>query len=142
LIHGQVLEAWLPYLKAERVVVADDEAAANPLMRAAMAMAVPLQIEVVLSPLEDTDFEALESDPKRTLVLLRDVAAAVKARAHGLPAGPLNVGNVHAGTGRIQITRSIFLNELERGQLRKLGDEGMGVTLQAVPTEALKNLPS
>ena len=29
LIHGQVIEAWLPHLHIERVVVADDEAAAD-----------------------------------------------------------------------------------------------------------------
>ena len=40
LIHGQVVEAWLPHLKVSRVVVADDEAAQSPLIRAAMGMAV------------------------------------------------------------------------------------------------------
>ena len=39
LIHGQVVEAWLPHLKVQRVVVADDEAASSPLIRAAMALA-------------------------------------------------------------------------------------------------------
>ncbi|HEX8536183.1 MAG TPA: PTS sugar transporter subunit IIB, partial [Cystobacter sp.] len=40
LFHGQVVEAWLPHLKVSRVIVADDEAAASPLVRAAMALAV------------------------------------------------------------------------------------------------------
>ncbi len=39
LIHGQVVEAWLPHLKVSRVVVADDEAASSPLVRAAMSLA-------------------------------------------------------------------------------------------------------
>ena len=39
LIHGQVVEAWLPHLHIERIVVADDEAAGDPLTSAAMQLA-------------------------------------------------------------------------------------------------------
>ena len=41
LLHGQILEAWLPRLGAREVVVADDDAAASPLARAAMTLALP-----------------------------------------------------------------------------------------------------
>ena len=122
--------------------MADDEAASNPLMRAAMTMAVPPHVQVVLSPLASTDFAAIAQDPIRTLLLVRDVAAAVTAREHGLPAGSLNVGNVHAGAGRSQVTRSVFLTDLERDQLHALVDGGMKVWLQAVPTEAIVPLLS
>ena len=56
LIHGQVVEAWLPHLKVARVVVADDEAAGSPLIRAAMALAVQSAIEVLIQPLGAVDF--------------------------------------------------------------------------------------
>lgn len=98
-------------------------------------MAVPNHIQVVLTPVAQTDFTAFAADSVRTLVLLRDVAAAVTARAHGLPDGVLNLGNVHAGSGRTQVTRSVFLTDLEKTQLRALISGGMAVTLQAVPNE-------
>src|SRR5262249_57994578 len=41
LVHGQVLEAWLPALDAQGILVADDEAAGNVLARSAMALAIP-----------------------------------------------------------------------------------------------------
>jgi mannose/fructose/N-acetylgalactosamine-specific phosphotransferase system component IIB len=128
-----VLEAWVPHLNIERLVVADDEAAGNALMRAAMTMAVPENVEVVISKVDETDFPALAKDPVPSLVLLRDVSAAVTARRFGLPEGPLNIGNVHAGMGRAQVTRAVFLTEAERADLKNLG---MLVTLQAVPSEA------
>ena len=62
LIHGQVVEAWLPHLKVSRVVVADDEAASSPLIRAAMALAVQSAIEVQILPLAQVDFAALSKD--------------------------------------------------------------------------------
>ena len=36
LLHGQILEAWVPRLEIEKVTVADDAAAASPLALAAL----------------------------------------------------------------------------------------------------------
>lgn len=142
LIHGQVVEAWLPHLKVRRVVVADDAVAADPLAKAAYALAVPPEVEVVLAPVAALDFGALAQDGVRTLVLFRDVPAAVAARAHGLPAGPLNLGNVHAGPGRVSVSRSVFLDDADRQALSTLAAGGMAVSIQAVPVEAPQPLPA
>lgn len=131
-----MVEAWVPHLKVERLIVADDEASANPLMRAAMTMAVPSNVEVRISRIDQTDFAALAKDDVRSLVLLRDIAAALAARRQGLPDGPLNIGNVHAGMGRVQVTRSVFLTGEERIQLSRLAVLGMPATVQSVPSES------
>ena len=136
LIHGQVIEAWLPHLSVTRVVVIDDDAAKDPLARAAYGMAIPEDVELVLSPVAAVDFVRLASDSVRTLVLFRDVKAAVASRAHGLPDGLLNVGNVHAGPGRVSVSRSVFLDADDAGALENLARGGMTVSVQAVPTDA------
>jgi PTS system mannose-specific IIB component len=135
LIHGQVVEAWLPHLKVARVVVADDEAASSPLVRAAMALAVQSSIEVQIQPLAQVDFAAVSRDPVRTLVLFRDVAAVPFAREHGLKVDHLNLGNVHFGSGRRQVSPSVFLAEPELQALQKLAGEGVRVEARAVPSE-------
>jgi mannose/fructose/N-acetylgalactosamine-specific phosphotransferase system component IIB len=122
-------------VNAQRLLVVDDEAAHNPLMRAAMTMAVPRQIQVQLATLDEVDFEAIDGDAVRTLVLFREVSGALAAREHGLPDGELNIGNVHAGNGRHQVTRSVFLTDEERTQLKELALSGMKITMQAVPTQ-------
>jgi PTS system mannose-specific IIB component len=135
LIHGQVVEAWLPHLKVARVVVADDEAASSPLVRAAMALAVQSAIEVQIQPLAQVDFAAVSRDPVRSLVLFRDVASVPYAREHGLKLEHLNLGNVHFGTGRRQVSPSVFLAEAELQALQKLSEEGVRVEARAVPSE-------
>lgn len=142
LIHGQVIEAWLPFLHVARVVVADAEASNDPLARAAYGLAVPAEVEVVLGAPDTLDFPALASDAVRTLVLFRDVQAAVAARAHGLPNGPLNVGNVHSGPGRVSVSRSVFLDERDAQALSELARGGMEVRVQAVPSEKAQPLSS
>lgn len=141
LIHGQVIEAWLPFLKVDRVVVADEAVAHDDLAKAAYEMAVPPEVEVVLAPADKLDFRALDADKVRTLVLFRDVRAAVVAREHGLPNGTLNLGNVHAGPGRVAVSRSVFLDDVDRVALAQLSASGMTVQVQAVPSEATQSLP-
>ncbi len=136
LIHGQVIEAWLPYLKVDRVVVADDAAAHDDLARAAYELAVPPEVEVVLAPVDKLDFRALAQDSVRTLLLFRDVRSAVFARERGLPNGTLNLGNVHAGPGRVAVSRSVFLDDADKLALQHLAEGGMSVQVQAVPNES------
>jgi len=52
LLHGQILEAWVPRLKVDRIVVADDEAAASPLAQAAMVLCLPPTLPVEVLPVE------------------------------------------------------------------------------------------
>ena len=135
LIHGQVIEAWLPYLDVRRIVVADDETAGDDFAKAAMGLAVPESVEVVTERIVSLDFQALASDAIRTMVLFRDVSAVVAGRQRGLPDGLVNLGNVHAGPGRLAFSRSVFLSTDERAQLSQLGRSGMQIVIQAVPGE-------
>ncbi len=141
LIHGQVIEAWVPHLKVRRLVVADDTSAGDPMARAVMTMAVPQEVDVVLEPVGGLDFAAMARDAVPTMVLFRDVAGVVSARAHGLPTGPLNLGNVHAGPGRVALSRSVYLSADDRSSLATLQGQGMLVTAQAVPSEKPVPLP-
>lgn len=139
LIHGQVVEAWLPHLRVKRLVVADDATATDSMAQAAMALAVPESVEVVHTSIAHLDATALAADAVPTLILFRDVAAALTARANGLPNGLLTLGNVHAGPGRHPVSRSVFLTNDETSLLNELAATGLDVVIQAVPSE--KPLP-
>jgi mannose/fructose/N-acetylgalactosamine-specific phosphotransferase system component IIB len=141
LIHGQVIEAWLPHLGVKRVVVADDQAALDPLAKAAYSLAIPDDVELVLAPVNSIDFGKLATDRVPTLVLFREVKAAVAAREWGLPNGMLNVGNVHSGPGRVSVSRSVFLDPNDSSALASLAQGGMTVRVQSVPSETAQPLP-
>ncbi|HQP30651.1 MAG TPA: PTS sugar transporter subunit IIB, partial [Deltaproteobacteria bacterium] len=44
LIHGQILESWIPFIKAQCVVVANDALAGDQFQRAILSMAIPDRI--------------------------------------------------------------------------------------------------
>ncbi|MGO9829010.1 MAG: PTS sugar transporter subunit IIB [Myxococcaceae bacterium] len=135
LIHGQVVEAWLPALKVARVVVADDEAADSPLMRAAMGLAVPPAVEVDIFRLDEVPFARLEQDAVRTLLLVRDVAALMRARSRGLSLRRVTLGNVHHASGRRPVSASVYLSAEELEQLRALAGSGVELEARGVPTD-------
>jgi mannose/fructose/N-acetylgalactosamine-specific phosphotransferase system component IIB len=135
LIHGQVVEAWLPHLKVSRVVVADDEAANSPLIRAAMGLAVSPSVEVAIQPLAEVDFAALVADGTKTLLLLRNIQDVVAAAERGLRVPKLNLGNVHFEAGRRQVSPSVFLSRADLDRLKMLAGAGAEVEARAVPSD-------
>jgi len=139
LLHGQILETWVPRLGVREVVVADDEAAGSALARAAMTLCVPPDLPVRVEAVARLPGPALAAARAPVLVLVRDVAGLTAARAGGLTptlAPRLNVGNVHFGTGRRPITPSVFLSEAEVLALRALADAGFEVEARAIPSDA------
>lgn len=139
LLHGQVLETWIPSLGARRVVVADDQAAGNLLARTAMTLCLPPSVAAEVEPLAGLDWKALADAREPVLVLVRDVEALARARAGGLgsaQAPRVNVGNVHFGAERRAVTPSVWLSESEIRTLRDMEEAGFTVEVRAIPSES------
>ena len=139
LLHGQILECWVPRLKARRVVVADDDAAASPLAQAAMCLCLPPEIAAEVLPLASVDWRALAASPDAVLVLVREVAGMTRAAGAGLTpalAPRVNLGNVHYAAGRRPVTPSVFLSDREMREVQALAGQGFEVEARAVPSDA------
>jgi PTS system mannose-specific IIB component len=138
LLHGQILETWIPRLSIAEVVVADDEAAASAFAQAAMTLCVPPDLPARITRVGAVDWAALARGRTPVLVLVRDVPALAQALEAGLTpalAPRVNVGNVHFGQGRRPVTPSVFLSEDEVRTLRTLADRGFEIEARAIPSE-------
>ncbi|HET7753482.1 MAG TPA: PTS sugar transporter subunit IIB [Anaeromyxobacteraceae bacterium] len=139
LVHGQILETWLPKLGIRRLVVADDDAAGTPLARDAMCLCTPPDLPIEVTPVGKVDWAALAASREPVMVLVREVADLVRASEDGMSAerAPrLNVGNVHYALRRRPVTPSVFLDDDELAALRDLGRSGYRVEIRALPTDA------
>jgi N-acetylgalactosamine PTS system EIIB component len=139
LLHGQILEAWVPRLKVGRIVVADDDAAASPLAQAALTLCLPPELAGQIVPLAAVDYRALAAAEEGVLLLFRDVAALGRAAASGLTpqlAPRVNIGNVHYAPGRRPVTPSVFLTRDDLAALRALASAGFQVEARAIPADA------
>ena len=137
LIHGQILEAWVPYIQASCLVVADDEVASDFFRETVIRMAVPRDIEVVITSVDDFarshGFE--EHSGKKTILLLSSIGAARKMLGLGFRFDRLNVGNVFSEQGYVRCARSIHFTETDIEDILHMMEQGVRVELRCVPKD-------
>jgi PTS system mannose-specific IIB component len=139
LVHGQIVETWVPKLGIRRILVADDQCASNRLACSAMTLALPEDLPADVVAVDALDWAAAAAAPEPTLLLFREVEGLRRAAGRALPPGLLprvNLGNVHFAPGRRPITPSVFLREEELGFLRDLAARGFPVEARGHPTPA------
>ncbi|HOO36709.1 MAG TPA: PTS sugar transporter subunit IIB [Deltaproteobacteria bacterium] len=136
-IHGQILEAWIPFLNAQSVVVANDTLAGDDFQKTIMSMAIPDRIHLRIVPIERvlTLQDDKELDGKRTLVIVSSIKDAYRLRTTGLEFSQLNIGNNKGTETSKQISYSVWVDQDDLEMLSKLMEQGVDVSLQSVPRE-------
>ncbi|MBP8984922.1 MAG: PTS sugar transporter subunit IIB [Syntrophobacterales bacterium] len=137
LIHGQILEAWVPYVQATCIVVADDDVANDFFRETVIRMAVPREIEVVITGVADfvKSHSYEDKSGEKTIILFSTLRAAVKAFNLGFHYDSLNIGNVYEEEGAVQWARSIRLGERDISDLVTLNNAGVQIELRCVPQD-------
>lgn len=137
LIHGQVLEAWVPYTHADCIVVANDSVAANPLKKMMMEASVPSRLRVEIGTLEEIIglFSCGDLIDCKTLLLFATTEDALKAYRSGLLYSQLNLGNLHAGEGKQRLSCTLFLGADDVGNLKSLEDAGVNISARCIPAD-------
>lgn len=138
LVHGQILEAWVPFVKAKCIMVVDDNAASDFFCETVIRMAVPSDIEVNICSVEDfaASYVFSQGNGKKSIVLFSNIADALKVYQNGFHFKKLNIGNIHHEDYKVCCAPSVFLCEPEIQDIFKLlQDEGVHVELKRVPRE-------
>ncbi len=138
LIHGQVVETWVPYTKANSLIVANDDLAANSMLRSVMELAIPVGIRVRFCRLAEVNAALAEADRggERAILLVSNASDAVKLRKEGAAFDLLNIGNLHFAEGKVQISPSVFFAPEDFEALRWFRSHGVSVTVKSTPFES------
>lgn len=141
LIHGQVLEGWIPRINASVIVVADDSVANDSLRQAIMEIAVPSRIKCRFLHIQDLRnfMDKGSSDSERVIILFSEIQYARDAIEGGVALACLNIGNVHYEHGKRRITPSVSLDEQEICWLDEI-DRRIPVDIRATPDDSMKSL--
>ncbi len=137
LIHGQVLESWVPFVHADCIVVANDEIASAPLKKLMMESSVPSRIRVEIGTVEDIAklFGAGELERQNTLLLFGSTGDALRAYRLGLTYQQLNLGNLHAGEGKERLSCTIFIDPQGVADLEELENAGVEISARCIPAD-------
>ncbi len=137
LIHGQILEAWLPFIKASRIVIADDYVTNDLFRKSVIKMAVPNNIEVIVNTIEEfsKNYSRYEKEGKKTIVLFYKICNVLKAYHFGFKFEKLNIGSVKSETNRKFYSPAVYLCKEDIEDLRFLMESGVEVELRSVPRD-------
>jgi PTS system mannose-specific IIB component len=137
LIHGQVLEAWIPFVQADCIVVASDEVAAKPLQKKLMTAAVPREISVIIGSLaEIAEFFSRNESARRVLLLFSSPVAALQGYRLGIPFSELNLGNLPAGDGKRRVSCTLSFSEDDLSIFHQLEARGVKILARCLPSDA------
>ncbi len=137
LVHGQVVETWLPHTGANCLLVANDDLAGNQFLRSVMELAVPQSIHVVFCRLDEVAkrLEQIDGDGERAILLCSTFLDALRIYDGGTRFSSVNIGNLHYAAGKVEISPSVYFSPEDFDAVHNLRDHGVDVTVRATPFE-------
>jgi sorbose PTS system EIIB component len=137
LVHGQILEAWVPFLRASCVVVVDDQVASDFFHETVIRMAVPSGVKVVISNVAEfaETYPFNRGSGPKTIVLFSKISDAWTARRLGFRFDLLNIGNIYNEECKLCCTPAVLLNNADIRDINNLRDAGVKIELRRVPRE-------
>jgi len=137
LIHGQVVIGWGRPLAARRVLLVDDEVAANPWEQELYRMAVPDGVEIAFISGREAVRHLAEwqADPVRSILLTGSIETLTALYdADPSAVHRINLGGVHHRPGRRERLPFLYLTDDEMRRLTALESAGAEITAQDLPT--------
>lgn len=138
LVHGQVAYSWSNSLGITAILIASDKIVNDEVRRAALKLAKPSGIKLVIKNIEDAAL-ALNSgvtDKYNLLILTENISDAYELtkRVNGLSS--LNLGGLKKTDGSEQVSTAVYLTPQDKEQLSAMVDQGMEIEIRQVPGES------
>lgn len=135
LLHGQVVVSWIPHLKAEEVIIIDDQLANDDFMQLIIKEAAPNNIKVHVLTVESaiTYFKQNDENSK-VLILLKNIEYIKILLEQNINLNKINLGNLGSSTNRKKYTSSVYLSDEEINLLKKVAKQ-IDIEYQMLPMD-------
>ncbi len=147
LIHGQIVEAWLPFLGARHIIVANDILVQDALRQQIMCLAIPHRVQIHFLSLMDLPQTLRKHASEKCMVLFENIgdlhAFMLFYTAQHMqtftPTIELNVGNLHYGKEKKELFPHVYVNDAEWHMLRDLA-KNFPLDFRSIPSEKARTL--
>ncbi|MCQ9627917.1 PTS sugar transporter subunit IIB [Cetobacterium somerae] len=140
LVHGQVAFTWTKTLGVEAIVVANDVAANDSINKMALKMAAPAGVKMAIKTVEGA-IELLnnpKAKDKRIFVVVKNTTDALEIVENVPGIENVNIGGIKKEEGKEMLTPAVFINDLDKENLRKISNLVSEVEIRQVPTDEKK----
>ncbi|WP_428049586.1 PTS system mannose/fructose/N-acetylgalactosamine-transporter subunit IIB [Candidatus Avelusimicrobium caledoniensis] len=134
LIHGQIVQAWLPQLNVDEVIIPCTKRNRHNLNEGLLRLSLPYEYD--LSVMEAEKISKYAATSKRRIFLLmaslQDLSDLI---TNGVPVKNVNIGGMHFKEGAQKLADHVFLDEQDKQLLKLARDLGISIETRAVPND-------
>ncbi|MBR4592830.1 MAG: PTS sugar transporter subunit IIB [Elusimicrobiaceae bacterium] len=132
LIHGQIVQAWLPQLNVDEVIIPCTKRNKNSLNQGLLRLSLPYEYKLAF--MNTAEIARYVSHSKRRIFLLMDcLQDLADLITDGLQIRSVNIGGMHFKEGSQKLAENVFLNPEEKKLLQLIRDLGITIETRAVP---------
>jgi PTS system mannose-specific IIB component len=133
LVHGQIVEGWVPHVAADAIVVVSDTICLDLGRCRLLTFVVPDHLDLKIVPIESLDRILNDLDASKILLLFEDLADVSGVLEKGVSLNRINIGNLHHVRGGVEVTPSVYLNRKDIEMIQHLAGMGVAVEARDVP---------
>lgn len=147
MIHGQIATKWSRVLSVDRIIVINDDASENEIVKKSLMMAAPSTCKVAIKSVKDAinllknpkatnhDILLIVANPSDLLTVVENVDGITK----------VNIGNYgilekNQGIQRKRFNEYFAYSEDEKEIYKKIIDKGIDCVIQIIPDDIPKKL--
>jgi len=137
LIHGQVVENWMKFLKIDHVVVVNDFVASDRMQKALFSMAVPDHAKISILTITQAKEAILNGqfEEDRAMLLLVSPQDVLNLIDKGVRIKEVNVGGMHYSPDKKQILKAISVSKEDIQAFQELDRLGIHLEARMVPDD-------
>ena len=132
LIHGQVVQAWLPELNIDEVLISYSKEKKDTLNKGLLRLSLPYEYELSVLDAPAAMRHAATSK-KRIFLLLDSLEAFADLVKEGLQIKSVNIGGMHFKENAQKLAEHVFLDTQDKKLLKLIHDLGISIETRAVP---------
>lgn len=138
LLHGQIICAWVPYVNADSLIVASDEAAGDALAREIISSCACEDLRVHVLGVDEAARGIIKGgyEERRYILIVGALSDAMRLYEDGMRFAALNIGNIHHDNGGRRISGSVIINSEDEEILQKFDELGVKIDIRDVPASA------
>ncbi len=135
LVHGQVGVTWTKSLGANLILVANDQAAEDPLQQKLMSTTAESSgAGIRFFTLEKTiKIIGRAADRQHIFIVVKTPADCRKLIEGGVPIKEVNVGNMHFAQGKTEITKKVYADAQDKEDLLFIANHGVKIYVEDYP---------
>lgn len=141
LVHGIVAGYWTNRLGITRIMVIDDKASEDELVRASLRMATPSTVNLSVLNLEKAinNIKNGNYDNQSVFVIAKSPIVFSQLQNAGIEVPAVYMGNITYSDDRLKVSKTVSVTQEEIKELTKMSQQGTQIISQLVPDDKPNN---